>query len=383
VLENKQLLNELLDHPEKFFDSLQRYANSLTTTLIYGRRGPQLKDPTMLEILRNNGEFINIIGSSQSALLDAYPVLRALPDWVVTSRARANRVYKDMAATFLRLYRNVKDEMQAGTAQACMCVDMASIQEKEGFSDIFAAYVAGTLVEAGIGTTSNTLYGFIQAMLLFPDVQKKAQEELDRVVGTERLPTMEDEPQLQYIRGCVKEALRWMPTTFNGAIPHAATQDDTYMGYTIPKGSLVVNNVYTINMDPYRFPDPRRFEPDRYQDDCLGAAESAAVADVSKRDHFTFGAGRRLCQGIHVAEQSLFIGISRILWGFNVSPVRAADGSPILPDSTDYVSGFAVHPVPYQAHIRPRSTERADIIRAEWKKAQEECLDPTTKQWKK
>ena len=85
-------------------------------------------------------------------------------------------------------------------------------------------------------------------------VQRKAQEEIDRIVGSERLPTMDDEPKLQYIRGCVKESLHWMPTTILGAVPHAATQDDTYMGYLIPKGAGIMNNAYTINMDPKRFP---------------------------------------------------------------------------------------------------------------------------------
>jgi cytochrome P450 len=80
-------------------------------------------------------------------------------------------------------------------------------------SDDQAAYISGTLLEAGSDTTSSTLYGFFQAMVLFPEVQKKAQEELDRVIGKDRLPEMEDMDSLQYIRGCMKECLRWMPTT--------------------------------------------------------------------------------------------------------------------------------------------------------------------------
>jgi cytochrome P450 len=54
---------------------------------------------------------------------------------------------------------------------------------------------------------------------------------------------MDDEPDLQYIRGIVKESLRWMPTTIMGAVPHAVTQDDWYEGYLIPKNVGVVNNV--------------------------------------------------------------------------------------------------------------------------------------------
>jgi cytochrome P450 len=79
-------------------------------------------------------------------------------------------------------------------------------------------------------------------MVVFPEVQKKAQEELDRVCG-DRLPTMEDEMDLQYIRGIVKESMRWMPTDILG-IPHAVIKDDEYMGYKIPKGAAIIGNAW-------------------------------------------------------------------------------------------------------------------------------------------
>jgi cytochrome P450 len=128
---------------------------------------------------------------------------------------------------------------------------------------------------------SSTLYGFVQAMVLFPEVQKKAQEKLDRVVGKDRLPEMEDMDSLRYIRGCMKEPLHWMLTTVIGAVPHAVTKDDEYMGYLIPKGAGVLNNVYGIHHDPKRFPDPRRFDPDRYKDDLQSLCEAASNPDAS------------------------------------------------------------------------------------------------------
>lgn len=120
---------------------------------------------------------------------------------------------------------------------------MLRAQKAEGFSDDLAGYTSGSLLEAGSDTTASVLYGFIQALLVWPEVQKKAQAEVDRVVGPNRLPTMEDYPDLLYIRCCVKEALRWMPTVILG-VPHAALQDDTYEGYRIPKGASVINNVW-------------------------------------------------------------------------------------------------------------------------------------------
>lgn len=98
-----------------------------------------------------------------------------------------------------------------------------------------------------------------------------------------------------------------MPTTTVGTVPHAVTKDDEYMGYQIPKGTGALNNVYTIHHDPKRFPDPRRFGPDRYKDDRQSLYEAASNPDASKRDPLAFGAGRRTCAGMHVAERSLFV----------------------------------------------------------------------------
>lgn len=79
-------------------------------------------------------------------------------------------------------------------------------------------------------------------MILYPDTQKAAQEELDRVCGA-RMPGIDDAPNLPYIRAIVKETLRWMPTAVLG-VPHCATRDDDYMGYKIPKNASMITNVW-------------------------------------------------------------------------------------------------------------------------------------------
>lgn len=102
---------------------------------------------------------------------------------------------------------------------------------------------------------------FFLAMVLFPDVQERAQVELDAVVGTDRLPDFSNRDQLPYIAALIKEVWRWQPVTPLGeriarrslaedthdvilALPHAITSDDVYNGYFIPKGSPVIGNVW-------------------------------------------------------------------------------------------------------------------------------------------
>ncbi|MCJ1364843.1 hypothetical protein MMC16_003960 [Acarospora aff. strigata] len=379
-LENKQMLYEMLEDPTHFLEHIRRYSNSLTTSMVFGWRTTTSDDPKMVQLFEGFSEFVEINQTGTAALMDSFPILRWFPDSILPTQAKAKALHKVEKKLYLNHWLKAKTSIEDGTAQPCFSVDIAKQQKEQGFSDDQAAYVTGSLLEAGSDTTASTLYAFVQAMILFPDVQKKAQAELDRVVSPDRLPTMDDYPNLQYLRGCVKESLRWMPTAPLGGVPHAVTQDDAYMGYHIPRGAGVINNVYAIHMDPKRHPQPRRFDPDRYKADFQSLAESATNPDVSKRDQFVFGAGRRICQGMHVAEQSLYLGMARLLWGFDVRPVLDAEGNVRMPDPERLTQGFVVMPVPFEARITPRSPGRAGIVKRAWREA-EGCLDRETGQW--
>ena len=139
--------------------------------------------------------------------------------------------------------------MLTDRTQPSVCVDLVKMQKEEGFSDDFAAYISGSILQAGSETTSSILVGFVQAMVIFPEVAKKAQEEIDRVCG-DRLPDLNDMRDLPYTRACMKESLRWMPLVPMG-IPHATTQDDEYMGYRIPKNATIIMNNWYALIDAY------------------------------------------------------------------------------------------------------------------------------------
>lgn len=133
--------------------------------------------------------------------------------------------------------------------QPCFSHDLLKAQKIEGLNDDQAGYIAGSLLEAGADTTSAILVGFLLAMVVFDKVQATAQEELDRVIGPDRLPLMDDAPNLPYIQACVKETLRWMPTTVLAA-PHGVIRDDEYMGYRIPAGASVIPNAWYVFVCP-------------------------------------------------------------------------------------------------------------------------------------
>ena len=97
-------------------------------------------------------------------------------------------------------------------------------------------------------------------MVLHPHVFKKAQEEIDQLLGGERLPQYSDRPSLPYVSAVFKEIVRWRPPTplgsshllpaqieislFHVGVPHRSMQDDVYEGYLIPAGTTVIENVW-------------------------------------------------------------------------------------------------------------------------------------------
>lgn len=126
-------------------------------------------------------------------------------------------------------------------------------------------------------------------------------------------------------------------------------------------------------MDSSLYKDPENFEPSRYLDKPLPAADYFNVNDPYERDHFTYGAGRRVCPGVHVAEHSLYINIVRVLWGFNILPEIDEVGDFVEPN-TNLVPGFLTVPQPFGARFEARSPKHANVIQESFKAAEKEGI---------
>ena len=229
------------------------------------------------------------------------------------------------------------------------------------------------MIEAGSETTSATLNSAIKYLAAFPKTQQAAHEELLRVIGEKRSPTFDNEASLPYIRAIVKEILRIRPITTMGS-PHYTTADVIYKDMFIPKDTIVSLGQYAIHYDPTRWENPETFEPARYLNYPLTAGAYASRADANERDHFSFGAGRRICPGIHLTENSLFITLAKILWAFEIRPPLGADGTEESVDVSDeaYAPGMNTLPNPYKIRFIPRSPQVERTLRAEWEKARVE-----------
>lgn len=164
----------------------------------------------------------------------------------------------------------VREAVAGGDDAHCFTKYILQQQESYQLSDNEATFLAGAMFGAGSDTTADGISTFIMTMVTHPEIQKTAQEELDRVVGRDRLPNFADQPDLVYIGAIVREMMRWR-TIIAGGLAHCSTEDDTYNGarvrclmrvhsreadgarppgYFIPKGTVVLANHWAIHMDP-------------------------------------------------------------------------------------------------------------------------------------
>ncbi|GJJ11035.1 hypothetical protein Clacol_005266 [Clathrus columnatus] len=199
-------------------------------------------------------------------------------------------------------------------------------------------------------TKSNgILLQFFHMMLLHPEVQKRAQEELEEVVGPGALPSFKDFGKLKYVRAIFLELLR-CNTVVPIAVPHVLNVDDVVNGYFIPKGTIVFGNSWTLLRSKSLYgPDADKFNPERFLD------ERTPYPD------FAFGYGRRACPGQYFGENSILITIANVLHLFHILPFEGENG-PELPAEDHFDSGVILKPKPFKCRIIPRSPGAAKTL---------------------
>ncbi|CAO3659786.1 unnamed protein product [Rhizopus stolonifer] len=189
-------------------------------------------------------------------------------------------------------------------------------------------FFKGEVLAAGIGTTSDSTSWVIAILCNYPKVQKKLCDEIDLFMKKhDREPTFADREELPYFMAVAKECIRFRPAKDFG-LPHKATEDVIYKDYVIPKGTVLFASMNTIHRDPNFYQDGDKFIPERYQNDTktMYASSRGALKD---RDHFTFGWGRRICPGIFVAENQIFLTTVKIMATCTIEPVLSPGGEDI------------------------------------------------------
>jgi len=287
-------------------------------------------------------------------LVDQIPLLKYVPAWFPGAgfqrkAEECKRLTKDMMDKPYMASKQLEGGMPSFVSNS-----LAKLSE-ENWDERTIQDVAGTMYAAGADTSVSALSTFVYTMLKHPEVQKKAHEELDRVIKPGNLPTLEDEEFLPYTTAIIKEVLRWKTVGPIG-IPHYSSMEDSYKGYRIPAGSVVIGNAWAIFYDEKVYPEPERFNPDRFMKD------GKLDPDVFDPRLVAFGFGRRACPGRFLAWASLWLTAASMLATMNITKAVDENGVVIEP-SGEYESAINHTLKPFASSFRPRSKEAADLIR--------------------
>ncbi|KZS91084.1 cytochrome P450 [Sistotremastrum niveocremeum HHB9708] len=250
--------------------------------------------------------------------VDLLPFLRCIPSWFPFAEfQRIGKRWKSLVEAAGRIPLDmVKKQIVQGTAPLSFARELLEEQGPQMTAEEESSikWAAVGVYTGGADTTVAAIYSFFLAMASFPEIQKRAQSELDRVLLGERLPTLQDRQDgtLPYIDALVKEVIRWAPVGPVG-VPHALRQEDEYRGWRIPKGSYVIANVWGITRDPTLYPNPDDFQPERFLTHAQGG-NCATAGDIPlDPSKIVFGYGKRSCPGQHLAELSIWISIAMTL----------------------------------------------------------------------
>ncbi|KAI0348398.1 cytochrome P450 [Trametopsis cervina] len=330
------LLEKLLRHSEGFSDHLRHMAGGTILRIAYGIEAQEQNDPFMY-ISERSTEAASAAINAGSYMVDILPFLKYVPEWVPGAGFQKQaREWKHWATEACHIpYNIVKHRMEQGVAVDCVGTSIIENMVKNApdaeYAESAARGTLGTMYVAGVDTVVSTIRSFILAVMLQPDIQRKAQAEID-LHCSGRLPTFADYDVLQYCHALVKEALRWHPIV-PLAVPHQSSSDDFYKGYYIPKGSIVVPNSWAILRDETAYQEPHVFNPDRFLKD------GKIDPDVLDPATASFGYGRRICPGRHLAYESVWLAIASILAVFNFAKAKDAEGNEITPGG-GFTAGF-------------------------------------------
>lgn len=326
--------------------------------MAYGYTIEPHKPDALVQLIEKMMTEFSLAAMPMAWLVDIIPVLQYLPESFpgAAFKKTARKWRKSIQASAYIPYEFVQRQIAASTNRTSYVSQHLQELKEAGNGELSkedeqsVVWTAASLYGAAADTAVITLTAFTLAMLQFPEVQRKAQEEIDRVIGTTRLPTIEDRENLPYIDALVKEAHRWWPIVPFG-FPHTTTEGFEYRGYHIPKDAIIMPAVYWFLQDPDVYLDSKRFDPERF------------LAPRNEPDPATeaFGYGRRICPGRFFADTSLYLNMVQTLATFNLSKGVDANGDEIELDVKPK-PGVLTYQTEFQVVATPRSEEHVKLI---------------------
>ncbi|KAJ3742330.1 cytochrome P450 [Lentinula detonsa] len=352
-LQSRHLIARLQDHPGDVVKNIRITIGAILLRMSHGYiTRTDGNDPMINRIEIAAKDFYDATKPGRW-MVDVFPWLKHLPKWLPGAGFQkiGARYYKtNMEQTDLP-YNFVLEEMKNGTALASFTSTALQDPLLTDAEQQALKYCAAALYGGGLDTMTGAITTFFLVMILFPGIQEKVHQELDRVVGNDRFPTLKDQSNLPFVCAVQKEIYRWRTIVPLG-IPHALTKDDEINGCIVSKGSIVISNLWQIAHDESSYHDPMTFNPGRFLQDSPELDPSSYV----------FGFGRRKCPGIEVAHSTVFMIMTTCLAVFEIEPGYNKEGVKEFPKD-EFVPGSVCHPKPFECNVRPRSAKALQLIK--------------------
>ncbi|PCH38756.1 cytochrome P450 [Wolfiporia cocos MD-104 SS10] len=350
--ETRRLVIGFLDDPNAYMSHIKRFASAISGRVAYGATLNDRLNRLMEDLLAVTVE----AGAISATLFDFLPFLPYMPSWlpVASKKARFTEYRPVVRELQMATYKHVeKDEERSSFVGSLF--EEAARDEKNRVELERQAIGAGIqLFGATVDTTTAVVSALLLAMVLHPEVCRKAQKEIDEVLGNSRLPDFSDRPLLPYLECLIRETYRWRPPVPLATV-HLLICDDEYRGYRIPKDTIVIPNVWSMSRNAALYPDPERFYPERFEE------MDELTRDSADPRRYIFGFGRRTCPGRHFADASVWIIAASLLSVFDIGKAHDAAGQEITP-SGQMEPGLISHPEPFVCEIRPRSSKAVGLI---------------------
>ncbi|KAJ3547603.1 hypothetical protein NM688_g5386 [Phlebia brevispora] len=348
---NREFLRRILKDPNHAQHHIRNLVGRIILKMAYGYDTQEHDDP-FIKLAEQVSRQFALSFAPGAFLVDVFPLLRYVPSWFPGAQFKGTAVQwrrnMDDAA-------NIPFGLTDGSNVPNFTSDLLEKNHSQSDIEVDIKWSAASLTLGGADTSVSAVYSFFLAMTLYPDVQRKAQEEIDKVIGTDRLPTSADRDALPYIDALVTEVLRWNPVSPIGG-PHRLRQDDEHAGYYIPKGATVIPNVWGFLHDPEVYENPSEFEPSRF------IPKEGKLAAPDARE-YCFGFGRRICPGVHLADSSIWISCALSLAVFHIS--KTVEDGKVVEPVVEYTGGLVSHPAPFKCTIKPRSAKAEALISSE------------------
>ncbi|KAF8974327.1 cytochrome P450 [Flammula alnicola] len=355
-IEARRFLRRVLMKPDDLSGHVRKTAGAVILRISHGYEVKERNDP-FVAIADKATEQFSLSTAPGGFLVDLIPALRHIPVWFpgASFRLKAN----EWAATLLEMvdgpHNFVKQQVASGTAEVSFSSTLLQEKQLSAEEEFDLKWSAASLYSGAADTTVSAMNSFFLALALHPDVLKKAHAEIDAVVGSDRIPTYADRPYLPYINALVMEVFRWH-TVVPTAVPHRAMQDDIHEGYFIPKGALVIPNIWKLAHDPRVYSNPFEFNPERF------LPSKGRTPEPDPRE-VCFGFGRRICPGHHLADASVFISCAMSLAVFDI--LKCVENGVVNEPVHENTTGTISHPEPFKCCVKPRSEKAISLILAE------------------